>query len=179
MKHRALIFFFCGILAFFMNGCTNEEVSYASDTDENPTLSLQLTDEIIEAIQYIEAHAVLPERADKISEYQRFYAVFDEKGKHGAFKSPGNKQDHDIIAIYVQNLRHGGYFKNAVQVDGKNGAFFTDIERLPVISDGGCSVISLWFNIDKRTFFKLSDLKAEIPELKESKHYDGMCNGLA
>ena len=109
----------------------------------------------------------MPAGADVLTSYSRFY--FEIKREDG---------------LYLQGTYLSAAFDNerrAVQsneVLGITGAYVVSYDRQPLIMDGGCSVVNLFYNMEKKELQRFADYPIA-QSSKELPIVTSMCNGLA
>lgn len=114
------------------------------------------------SVQAIEAQIVMPGGAESLELYDRYYA-FDEL------------QGLEVVkGVFLLRRAFGAPRRGGVAaVAGVPNAFTMSGRQLPVIADGGCSVVTIYFDIstERLVSISLEGVDAE-PEL-------GVCNGRA
>jgi hypothetical protein len=114
-----------------------------------------------EAISYLEAHVILPDSAGPLESYDRYYSM-------------GRVGERDVIqGVYLLRRAFGGVERNGMApVSGRLGVFRGAADDLPVVADGGCAVVSVYFDIEARDFLMLQVEGSEEPPTP------ALCNGL-
>jgi hypothetical protein len=115
-----------------------------------------------EAIRYLEARVRLPEGAQPLEAYDRYYAidrVGDRTVVHGVY----------LLRRSFGNIERGGM----TPVEGRAGALRGDADDLPIVADGGCSVISVYFDTELYEFLMLQESGTDGPPTP------ALCTGLA
>jgi hypothetical protein len=94
----------------------------------------------------LESEAVMPRRAAKLAGYERYYV----RAKM-VFHMPDETTDErDVIAGVW--LLGGTHQDGAVPIPGHAGAFSLPSGILPLVYDGGCSVLTVYFDLKTQTF---------------------------
>lgn len=117
----------------------------------------EIIQDITPLIYHIESTIILPSCADKLSQYSRFYAKSMFKGRsviEGRYISVSWSKRDKSHSKSITNLE---------------GAYITTSNELPLIMDGGCGVITLYFDIETNMF---------IPPVRDigEKSADARCN---
>jgi hypothetical protein len=119
----------------------------------------------------IESQAVLPPGAAKLADYDRYYGRATM-----AFLTPTDSGEHDVIAgVWLKRGPTMPRQNGAVPIPGHAGAFSLGSNgNLPLVSDGGCSVLTLYFDIKTQTFlFRGARPPSATPPIT------AVCNGVA
>lgn len=115
-------------------------------------------------VAVIESQMVMPRGAQALAFYDRYYAPRQVSGRDV------------IVGVFVLrssiNSRTSST-QDATPVSGIAHAFTTVFSQLPVVSDGGCAVVTVFFDVATQRLarIRLEGVDAE-PEL-------GACNGRA
>ena len=126
------------------------------------TPALADTNLTVATVRAIEQQMVMPRNAEPLESYFRFYAdeqIDDRAAIRGVYlRSPGARW-----------ARENG----AVPVPGIPGAFTVEAGHLPDFADGGCAVVSIYFDVaTQRLLPNVSGSEDAAPEL-------GVFNGYA
>jgi len=159
-QRMALCFYF--LIAIFISACSG---SYDESSDNQitiPTEKLAYSPEFISAVNFIENNVTLPSRVEPLKRYSRYYA-----------KQPQGS-DYDIMAVYIINPYGRRYNMGDVEIPNLQNAYFSQHGKLPVIFDGGCSMVTVYFNSQTMNFRKTHDW---FPGKPDKTLYDGICNG--
>jgi hypothetical protein len=119
----------------------------------------------------IESQAVLPPGAAKLADYDRYYGRATM-----AFLTPTESGERDVIAgVWLKRGPTMPRQNGAVPIPGHAGAFSLGSNgNLPLVSDGGCSVLTLYFDIKTQTFlFRGARPPSATPPIT------AVCNGVA
>ena len=113
-------------------------------------------------VQAIETQLVMPSGAESLDRYDRYYA-FDQL--HGR---------EVVIGVFLLRKASGTTTRaGASAVADVPNAFAIPRQKLPVIVDGGCSVVTIYFDIATQRLLSVNREGADTePEL-------GVCNGRA
>lgn len=114
-------------------------------------------------VRYIESQVVMPRGAEPLASYDRYYML------------DWIERNEVVVGRFLERLPHGHVRRpGAIPVPGIPGAFTVPRGgRLPQISDGGCSVVTVYF--DTATW-KMLQVQWEG---EEGEPEFGICNGLA
>jgi len=118
----------------------------------------------------IESASVLPPGAGKVAEYDRYYGRATM-----AFLAPDGPGERDVIAgVWLKRGPTMPRQIGAVPVPGQAGAFSLGSDgNLPLVMDGGCSVLTLYFDLKTETFlFRGNRPPARTPPIT------AVCNGV-
>jgi hypothetical protein len=97
----------------------------------------------------IESTSVLPPGAAKLADYDRYYGRATM-----AFLTPTESGERDVIAgVWLKRGPTMPRQNGAVPIPGHAGAFSLGSDgNLPLVSDGGCSVLTVYFDLKTQTF---------------------------
>ncbi len=109
-----------------------------------------------ESIQALEQRVIMPADTAPVTSYDRYYA-------------PGIFEGRDVIVGVF--LKRPARLRDGTQVPGFLSAYATTVEKLPRIPAGGCTVITVYFDLTSASFIKLP-MKGKDPQL-------AVCNSLA
>ncbi|MEP7209265.1 MAG: hypothetical protein ABI740_00380 [Alphaproteobacteria bacterium] len=100
-------------------------------------------------VSKIETTAVLPPGASKLTDYDRYYGRATM-----AFLAADGSGERDVIAgVWLKRGPTMPRQNGAVPVPGQAGAFALGSDgNLPLVSDGGCSVLTLYFDLKTQAF---------------------------
>ena len=109
-----------------------------SDAPVDPTL-----------VAKIEETAVLPTGALKLADYDRYYGRATMP-----FLTKNSSGERDVIAgVWLRHGVYGPVQRGAQAVAGVSGAYaIVGDGNLPLVFDGGCNVITLYFDLKTKTF---------------------------
>ncbi len=117
------------------------------DTAGRPTLDdLPLSrNEVIQVLEFIERSAILPAEAGSKDSFDRFYSI--------------SWHTYDgrmlIEGTYVDQLgRETDEGSSPFELPGISGAFLVEPKEMPRIMDGGCSVLKVYFDIERRELLR-------------------------
>ena len=101
-----------------------------------------------ETILLLEQEMVMPPNAGTLEGYTRYYAA-------GKFADEPSRDREVVIGVLVRRLEPLDPSRStASPVAGVEGAFIVPgVDSLPVIYDGGCSVITVYFDRATEKFF--------------------------
>jgi hypothetical protein len=119
----------------------------------------------------IETEVVLPPGAARLADYDRYYGRATM-----AFLTPTESGERDVIAgVWLKRGPTMPHQNGAVPIPGHAGAFSLGANgNLPLVSDGGCSVLTLYFDLKTQTFlFRGARPPAATPAIT------AVCNGVA
>ncbi|MBI1361710.1 MAG: hypothetical protein GC155_15640 [Alphaproteobacteria bacterium] len=119
----------------------------------------------------IEQTAVLPTGALKLADYDRYYGRATMP-----FLTKDSAGDHDVIAgVWLKRGAFGPVQRGAREIAGDAGAYaIVGDGNLPLVFDGGCNVITLYFDLKTQTFlFRGVRPSASQPDAS------AVCNGTA
>lgn len=113
-------------------------------------------------ISYLESRVELPEGAEPLEAYDRYYA----NTRLG---------DREVIrGVYLLRSSFGDRERSGMTPDaGRPRVFRGEAEDLPIVADGGCAVINVYFDIQLYDFLMLYEEGSNRPLSM------AMCNGLA
>jgi len=160
------IFFSIGLLAFGSYSSVKFKPLMKYDTP-------MLTEDIRQAILHIEKDSVLPREASNKNRYERFYAKIT------------SHDNPSLEAIYIIKNRHSKIWQsnlvdNKVVIYPYYDVFFVPERDLPRVNDGGCGVITLYYNLTTKT---IDETKQVIVNTSTGETKDviihGYCNGHA
>lgn len=114
------------------------------------------------SIRAIESQLVMPRGARTLEVYDRYYAS-------------GQLNGHEVvIGVFLLRSSFGETVRpGATAVAAIPNAFTTSRQQLPIIADGGCSVVTIYFDVTTQRLLPIR-LKGVDPEPEL-----GACNGLA
>ena len=162
-KQRIALYFYF-LIAIFISACS---VSHDDSSDNQITIPIEklaYSPEIISAVNFIENNVTLPSRVEPLKSYSRYYA-----------KQPQGS-DYDIMAVFISNSYTSRLNNDYVGIPDLQNAYFSQHDKLPIILDGGCSVVTVYFNSQTMKFRKIGD---PFSSSLDRTLYDGICNGLA
>jgi hypothetical protein len=115
-----------------------------------------------ETIRAIEDQVVMPRRAQQLDLYDRYYA-------------PDHVDGHEmIVGVFVLRSSFGGRARDsATPAPTIANAFITSRSQLPAIADGGCSVVTVYFDVATQ---RLLPIRLEGVDADPA---TGVCNGYA
>ena len=149
-----------------------------------------ITPEIITAIMSIERDAVLPHNAESKGFYTRFYAL-DEEGPptfiRGVFIYPAMEKtvlrgadeygNEKFISEFIQKTPNQNIF---IQIPKLPNVYFVKANNLPLIMDGGCSVIIVEYDLDKKMLLWTKEVIHKLGQnIATERIVHGFCNGHA
>ncbi|GAM99603.1 hypothetical protein U91I_03257 [alpha proteobacterium U9-1i] len=114
------------------------------------------------AIGALEARIVMPAGAEGLAEYDRYYSgvrLGEREGVHGVL----------LLRRAFGDISRG----NMTPVEGMANVYRGDAEKLPLVSDGGCSVVTLYFDLGAQEFVGLHR------EGMSVERAPAVCNGVA
>ena len=117
-----------------------------------------------DVVTFIENNAVLPNRASKLKTYHRYYSRDTQSS------------EFSIVAIYLHDRFGIPHHSDYIAIPNMHQAYFVHYDNLPMIMDGGCSVITIRFDLNNMKFFKTND---PFSKKTDRNLYDGICNGYA
>ncbi len=152
MKHRLIV-------AMLALGFAAAAHAQNSDAAVDPAL-----------VAKIESTSVLPPGAARLADYDRYYGR-----AMMAFLAPDGSGERSVIAGVW--LKHGPTMprqNGATAIPGQAGAYSLGPDgNLPLVMDGGCSVLTLYFDLKTQTFlFRGARPPAATPA------YTAVCNGV-
>jgi hypothetical protein len=115
-----------------------------------------------DTIGHLEGRVVMPDEAQPLAAYDRYYAN-DRVG------------DREVIrGVYLLHSSFGDVARDGMApVAHRAGVFRGNVEYLPVVADGGCALISVYFDIKLYDFLMLHEEGSnQLPS-------PATCNGLA
>jgi hypothetical protein len=118
----------------------------------------------LQDIHTIQQQIVMPARASARSEYLQFYATFDQNGRH---------MIEGVFVYRDQFELEAAQWSSRAQSPAKD-VYIVDAGDLPVIADGGCSVITVMFD---RSTGRLARLNGAAGDGLTS--INAACNGIA
>lgn len=97
----------------------------------------------------IESASVLPPGAAKLADYDRYYSRATME-----FLTPDGAGERDVIAgVWLKRGPTMPIQRNATAIPGQAGAFSLGPDgNLPFVADGGCGVLTVYFDIRTRAF---------------------------
>ncbi len=119
----------------------------------------------------IEQTAVLPTGALKLTDYDRYYGRATMP-----FLTKDSSGERDVIAgVWLRHGAFGPVQHGAQAVAGQSGAYaIVGDGNLPLVFDGGCNVVTLYFDLKTQTFlFRGVRPPASQPDAS------AVCNGTA
>jgi hypothetical protein len=119
----------------------------------------------------IESQTVLPPGAAKLADYDRYYGRATM-----AFLTPDGSGERDVIAgVWLKRGPTMPLQRNATAIPGQAGAFSLGSDgNLPLVSDGGCGVLTVYFDLKTQTFlFRGNRPPVATPPIT------AVCNGVA
>ena len=135
---------------------------------------------ILAGIDYIEANVIMP--PPFMTGNEQIYK--EEYARYYTFKDSSEKTE--IIAIYIaldssaldkESLKNTSKFHKLNQYQS---TYFTQLDNVPILLDGGCSMITYNFDLDRN---ELTKNLAKIKDAKTGKMrkipFHGECNGYA
>jgi hypothetical protein len=130
----------------------------ASTESEAPSVTVLPTD----PIGYLESRVELPEGAHPLEAYDRYYAR-DRLGNSEV-----------IRGVYLLRSAFGDGERSGMTPDvDRPGVFRGKPEDLPIVADGGCAVVSVYFDVQLYDFLMLHVEGSDQPLSP------AVCNGLA
>jgi hypothetical protein len=153
MKHRL-------IAAALAVGVVASAHAQISDAAVDPAL-----------VSKIEGASVLPPGAAKLADYDRYYGRATM-----AFLAPDGSGEREVIAgVWLKRGPTMPRQNGAVPIPGQAGAFSLGPDgNLPLVSDGGCSVLTVYFDLKTQAFlFRGPRPPVATPPIT------AVCNGLA
>ena len=115
-----------------------------------------------EAIRTIEARIEMPPDARPLDEYDRYYSGVRLSGREG------------VQGVLLLRRAFGDINRDAMTaVDGMANVYRGDADSLPLVSDGGCSVVTLYFDLASQQFVELHREGLSIERAR------AVCNGVA
>jgi hypothetical protein len=119
-----------------------------------------------DTVRLIENKVVMPRGADPLAEYDRFYMLITVPDK--------GRPSRDVVQGRFMLRTQGTHFrKGAVAVPGIPNTFTIERGgRLPNIADGGCYVVTVYFDLTSGELMELVQYEGAKPEL-------AICNGYA
>lgn len=114
------------------------------------------------SIRAIESQVVMPRGARNLELYDRYYALDQLNGREV------------VVGVFLLRSSFGGTARQgAVAVAAIPNVFTSPPQQLPVIADGGCSVVTIYFDVTTQRLMPIRLERADVePEF-------GACNGLA
>ncbi len=114
-----------------------------------------------ESIRAIETQIVMPRDAPTLGLYDRYYAPDQFNGREV------------VVGVFLLRASFGGTtHTGAAAVAAIPNAFTTSRQQLPLIADGGCSVVTIYFDLATQRLLPISQKGVDAePEL-------AACNGL-
>jgi hypothetical protein len=97
----------------------------------------------------IESTSVLPPGSAKLADYDRYYGRATM-----AFLAPDGSGERDVIAgVWLKRGPTMPLQRGATAIPGQAGAYSLGPDgNLPLVMDGGCSVLTLYFDLKTRAF---------------------------
>jgi hypothetical protein len=148
------------LIAAFALGLAAAAQAQVSDVAVDPAL-----------VAKIENTTVLPPGAGKLSDYDRYYGRATM-----AFLTPDSSGERDVIAgVWLKHRSATPVQRGAIPIPGQAGAYSLGPDgNLPLVSDGGCSVLTVYFDLKTQTFlFRGNRPPAATPAIT------AVCNGVA
>jgi len=116
---------------------THREFFYVYATSLTPSKIAQSADKvsvITKAAIQVEQSVIMPEGADELGNYTRYYSLSDRDGKE------------IMIGIFV--ISDWDIEPNRIPIQGLSDAYFVESDQhLPIIMDGGCDVVTIYFDL--------------------------------
>lgn len=90
---------------------------------------------ISKAAVQIERTVMMPESADVLENYTRYYAISDQH------------ETEILIGIFVSS--HWDTERERTPIQGLSNAYFVESDQhLPIIMDGGCGIVTVYFDLE-------------------------------
>lgn len=143
-----------------------------------------LTSELSQAIHFMESEAIIPlEVYDKhLIVVQKFPSKYKEEFvRVYGFAVYDNRRI--MQAVYQKEpLRTDNSFRKGFstykQIEGYKDIYFSENGHLPLVSDGGCDIISVFYDLKTKKFLENRNLSKKFSTEKPVIIH-GFCNGLA
>ena len=133
----------------------------SDDVIEGETPSIDA--EFIRAVQHIEKTVIMPPYANTLSSYSRYYARVSRDGKPF------------IYGIFLDSTFDKNYSKS--EVPNIQGAYQVPSQYdLPLIMDGGCAIVSVYFDVENYALLPMVYIDKSKPA---DKIFTAICNGYA
>ncbi len=115
-----------------------------------------------ETIRTIESRIEMPPSARPLAEYDRYYSGVRLSGREGV---------HGVLLLR-ETFAHVNRGAMA-PVEGMANVYRGDADSMPLVADGGCSVVTLYFDLASQEFVELHREGLSIERAR------AVCNGLA
>jgi hypothetical protein len=120
-----------------------------------------------ELVRKLESQLIMPRSAQPLDRYDRYYASAKLQ-----VDSPTGPKSLDVVEGVFLQYDIEGHRSGAAPVEGAPGAFIVRWAQLPMIADGGCSVITVFFDRTAKRFVQAGGDQG-------APAASGVCNGVA
>lgn len=115
-----------------------------------------------ETIRTIESRIEMPPGARPLAEYDRYYSGVRLSGREGV---------HGVLLLR-ETFTHANRGTMA-SVEGMANVYRGDADAMPLVADGGCSVVTLYFDLASQEFVELHREGLSVERAR------AVCNGVA
>jgi hypothetical protein len=113
-----------------------------------------------DTVQTIEGQVAMPARAKPLAQYHRYYA---------AGSIHGRKVIVGVFVLATIDVRRNA----AMPIKKLPHAFTTTVGNLPKVNDGGCNIVTIYFDVATQHLIQLRDTNAQDGPVSAA------CNGVA
>lgn len=115
-----------------------------------------------ETIRTIESRIEMPPGTRPLADYDRYYSGIRLSGREGV-------QGVLLLRRSFEHVNRGGM----ESVEGMDNVYRGDADSMPLVADGGCSVVTLYFDLASQEFVELHREGLSIERAR------AVCNGVA